>query len=254
MAFSKETATPTRRASEDDGGKNAGPRLRLGLVWLFGVRCRFFGTGHNVADGTKGQLMSDSHRFSEFVRRIRAGDPLAAEEVVREYEPLVRREIRMRLKDRRLRRVFDSMDICQSVLASFFVRASAGSYDLDEPKDLVRLLVKISKNKVASAARAQHRQRRDHRRAVSDGADQIDRVTAREPTPSQQVAGKELLKCVRERLTSEELELTELRGQGLSWGSIAEKLGGTPQARRMQLSRAVERVARELRLDDPNNV
>ncbi len=198
--------------------------------------------------------MSDSNRFSDFVRRIRSGDPLAAEEVVRQYEPLVRREIRMRLKDRRLRRVFDSMDICQSVLASFFVRASAGSYDLDEPKDLVRLLLKISKNKVASAARAQNRQRRDHRRAVSDGANEIDRVTAREPTPSQQVACKELLKCFREKLTSEELELTELRGQALSWAAIAQMLGGTPQARRMQLSRAVERVVRELRLEVANNV
>jgi hypothetical protein len=54
MARSKKTATPTRSASEDDGGKNAGPRLRFGLVWTFDVRCSFFGTGHRVLLGDIG--------------------------------------------------------------------------------------------------------------------------------------------------------------------------------------------------------
>jgi RNA polymerase sigma-70 factor (ECF subfamily) len=197
--------------------------------------------------------MTNSNRFAEFVRRIRAGDPVAAEEVVRQYEPLVRREIRMRLEDRRLRRLFDSMDVCQSVLASFFVRAAAGGYELNEPKDLVRLLVSMSRNKLASAARAQNRQRRDHRRSVADGGDQLDRCSAGEPTPSQQVAAKELLEHFRERLTAEELELSELRKQGIAWSEIAERLGGTAHARRVQLSRAVDRVAREIGLDEAHD-
>ena len=39
-------------------------------------------------------------------------------------------------------------------------------------------------------------------------------------------------------------------GQGLAWDEVARQLGGTAQARRMQLARAAERVARELGLDD----
>ena len=85
--------------------------------------------------------MSASDDFKELVGRMRAGDDDAAAELVRQYEPLIRREVRLRLEDRRLRRTFDSMDVCQSVLASFFVRAAAGQYDLDEPAQLVRLLV-----------------------------------------------------------------------------------------------------------------
>lgn len=198
--------------------------------------------------------MSDSNRFTQLIRRTGSGDAAAAEELVRQYEPLVRREICLRLKDRRLRRYFDSMDVCQSVLASFFLRASAGSYELKEPRDLVRLLIKISQNKLASAAKAQSRQRRDHRRLVADGAQQIDQQAGRTPTPSQQIAVRELLGSFRALLTPQELELADIRGDGLSWQEIADRLGGTPQARRMQLSRAVERVTRQLGLDDFDDV
>ena len=54
----------------------------------------------------------------------------------------------------------------------------------------------------------------------------------------------------REGLNEEERQIADLRSQGLDWAGVAAQLGGTPQARRMQLARAVDRVARELGLDD----
>src|SRR5262245_23788772 len=78
--------------------------------------------------------------FAEFLRRIRAGDEAAAAEFVRLYEPLIRREVRMRLTDPAVYRLVGASDICQSVLLSFFTRAAAGQYDLRAPADLVRLL------------------------------------------------------------------------------------------------------------------
>src|SRR5262245_23455849 len=98
--------------------------------------------------------------FVEFIRRIRAGDPQAAVELVRQYEQAIRLEVRMRLCDPRLRRVLDSMDICQSVLASFFVRTAAGQYELEQPDQLIRLLVVMARKKVAFQARKQRAQRR----------------------------------------------------------------------------------------------
>src|SRR3984957_20666110 len=115
--------------------------------------------------------MTDPTTFVTFMRRIRAGDGRAAEELVRLYEPLIRREVRLHLEDRRLCRLFDSMDVCQSVLASFFLRAASGQYDLERPDQLARLLVTMARNKLASAARDQHRQRRDQRRLTADGQD-----------------------------------------------------------------------------------
>src|SRR6516162_9158458 len=91
--------------------------------------------------------------FSDFLCRVRSGDAQAAADLVRQYESAIRLEVRLRLRSLRLRRVLDSMDICQSVLASFFVRAAAGHYELDEPAQLLKLLVVIARNKVASQAR-----------------------------------------------------------------------------------------------------
>ena len=79
---------------------------------------------------------------------------------------------RVRLTDPRLRRVLDSMDVCQSVLASFFVRAAAGQYDLDDPSQLIALLVRMAQNKLAGQARFHHRERRDAGQAGGlDGRD-----------------------------------------------------------------------------------
>ncbi len=185
--------------------------------------------------------------FAELLRRVRAGDPDAAAELVRRYEPLIRREVRLRLEDRRLERAFDSADVCQSVLASFFVRTAAGQYDLDSPEQLGRLLVQMARNKLASAARAQTRQKRDHRRAA--GTDALEFTAAGEPTASRIVAGKELLEQFRALLGPEERRIADLRADGLEWAAVAEQLGGTAQARRMQLARAVDRAAATLGLD-----
>jgi len=193
--------------------------------------------------------MSEETSFAGFVSRIRAGDEQAAAELVRHFEPVIRREVRLRLHDSRLYRLFDSMDICQSVLKSFFLRAAAGQYDLKKPSDLVKLLVAMAQNKLAFQVRKEHRQRRDSRRVVATTTAELN-VAAPGPNPSDLVAGQELLQAFRERLSEEEHQLADLRAEGRAWAEIAAQLGGTPQARRMQLTRAIERVALELGLDD----
>ena len=101
--------------------------------------------------------MSDGETFADFLRRIRAGDTEAASELVRKYEPEIRMEAKLRMRDPRLHRVVDSMDICQSVLASFFIKAASGGYDLESPERLLALLVTIARRKVAYHARRHKR-------------------------------------------------------------------------------------------------
>jgi RNA polymerase sigma factor (sigma-70 family) len=194
--------------------------------------------------------MSEADGFTEFIRRIRAGDEQAAAELVRKYEPLIRREVRINLGDRHLGQLFDSMDISQSVLLSFFVRTAAGQYDLEQPEQLLKLLATMARNKLASAARGELRQRRDRRRTKSAGTGgALDEVADPHAAPEEQTAATELLVRVRAALSDEERQVAELRGQGLAWADIAGQLGGTAQARRMQLARAIDRVARQLDLD-----
>jgi RNA polymerase sigma factor (sigma-70 family) len=193
--------------------------------------------------------MPDEPSFRDFMERIRAGDDSAAEELVRRYEAAIRLEVRMRIRDRRLNRLFDSADICQSVLASFFARAALGQYDLQSDGDLIKLLISMARNKVVSQVRKHHNQSRDVRRMVAnDDADLA--VAGDEPTPSRVVMGKELLQRFRERLTAEERQLADGRAQGRAWAEIAAEYGGTPQARSKQLARALDRVARDLGLGD----
>ena len=47
-------------------------------------------------------------------------------------------------------------------------------------------------------------------------------------------------------LSPEELRLLELRKEGVEWADIAQRLGGTPEALRKQLARAMSRVAHAL--------
>src|SRR5262249_8555111 len=149
--------------------------------------------------------------------------------------------------------LFDSMDICQSVLASFFVRTAAGQYDLQSQDQLLKLLVSMVRNKLASAARRQYRQRRDSRRLAGGGHKDLTDVPDDSPSPSELVAGKELLHRFRESLSPEERELADLRSRGVSWADVAAQVGGTVAARRSQLSRAIDRVTRELGLEEANN-
>jgi RNA polymerase sigma factor (sigma-70 family) len=185
--------------------------------------------------------------YALFIARIRAGDEQAAAELVRRYEPEIRLEVRtwLRLRDPRLRRVFDSMDVCQSVLANFFLRVAAGDFDLERPEQLAALLAGIARNKLSEHVRHHQRQRRDIRRV--EAAPEALEVPVVE-TPSQWVAGKELLAEFRRRLSDDERKLAELRADGQDWAAVAAAVGGTAEGCRKQLSRAVERIERELGL------
>ena len=182
--------------------------------------------------------------FRDLIRRIRGGDQQAAAELVRQYEPEIRRAVRMRLNNPKLGRVLDSMDVCQSVMGRFFVGAAAGQFDLEHPAQLLRLLVTMAKNRVIDHAR------KPSNRPDSFGADDREyQVPGRGETPSVLVSQKELLAEFRRRLTPEELRISELRAAGHDWADVAAQLGGTPDALRKKLERAMDRISTQLGLD-----
>jgi RNA polymerase sigma-70 factor (ECF subfamily) len=191
--------------------------------------------------------MSDDLSFRDLIGRVRRGDEQAAAELVRKYEPAIRRAVRFRLTDARLRRTCDSMDVCQSVLMSFFVRAASGQYDLDSPEQLLRLLTTMARNKLLNQARLEHAARRDSR-LVNEVPDKD--LVSETPGPPQQVEARDLLQQVHARLTPDERQLVELRNQGLDWASIAKRLGGTPTALRQKLHRALARLSQQFGLEE----
>jgi RNA polymerase sigma factor (sigma-70 family) len=182
--------------------------------------------------------------FLDLIRRVLAGDQRAAAELVRHYEPEIRRAVRLRLGDSRLNRMLDSLDVCQSVLGRFLVGAAAGEFDLDRPDQLLRLLVRMARNKVID-----HAKKKANRPVGLSDSVLAECADGRAETPSVVVGGRELLAEVRRRMTDEERLLADLRAQGRDWSEIARELNGSAEALRKKLTRAVGRVAGELGIE-----
>jgi RNA polymerase sigma-70 factor (ECF subfamily) len=188
--------------------------------------------------------MAAEPHFADLISRVRARDQAAAAELVRQFEPEIRRFIRLRLTDPGLQRAFDSSDVLQSVLGNFFIRVMAGQFDLDEPSQLVRLLVTMAHNKIVDHAR-KPASRRNRDRSSGVWAN----FAAEGCSPSEIVAKEELLREVRSRLTDAERQLAEQRADGRSWQEIAAACNASPDSVRKRLERALDRVCRDLGLD-----
>jgi RNA polymerase sigma-70 factor (ECF subfamily) len=193
--------------------------------------------------------MPEVASFADLIRRVRAGDQGAATEMVRQFEPEIRRVVRLRLTDPRLRRVVDSADICQSVLANFFVRVAAGQFEIETPEQLLKLLAKMARNRLLNYVDRHNAQRRDVGRQVTDAA-ALDAVAAEQPTASRIAVGAELLRLVREAMTEDERRLHDMRNENRSWEEIAAVVGGTPEATRKRYERTMDRVVQALRVDE----
>jgi len=192
--------------------------------------------------------LPDAPPFEDLIRRVRDRDPEAARELVDRYESAIRRVVRIHLRDARIRRVLDSMDICQSVLASFFIRTALGQYEIDSPDQLLKLLTVITRNKLANQTNRLRAQRRDIRRDARV-AEPAEFGPDRASGPSEQASARELLDKVRDRLMPDERYLAEQRSIGRGWQELADELGATDVALRKKLARALDRVMANLGLE-----
>src|SRR5207249_403517 len=180
--------------------------------------------------------MADDVGFADLIARVRAGDEAAADELFRRYERAVRVRVRARLTGAAVRRVLDSIDVCQDVMKSFFVRVRAGQYDLHSPHQLVALLVRMAEFKAVSLVQHHHRSRRDCDRVTADSG-ALATVPDPADDPAEVTADRELLVRVRDGLSPEERPVAEMWAAGLSWDEVATQLGGTAEGRRKQLNR-----------------
>jgi RNA polymerase sigma factor (sigma-70 family) len=195
--------------------------------------------------------MVDEDRFQKLIKLVRQGSDSAAEELVRTYEPHIRRAIRVRMDDPTLRKVIDSMDICQSVLASFFVRAATGQYEITTPAQLIQLLAAMARNKLFDVQRKQRAARRDVRREtpLDDAQMEVPDPTS-DNSPSNAAAAKELLQQALDLLDETERQFAIKWANGASWEEIAADVGKSPDALRMQVRRSLDRVAKQLGIDE----
>ena len=198
--------------------------------------------GENVESGP---TMLAEDQFEDLMVRTRAGDEASAMELVRLYEPEIRRAARVRLTDPRLRRVVDSIDICQSVFGRFFRSATDGSFECEKPEQLLGLLVTMTRNRVIDEHRRQTAQKRNAGEAAEIPVDPAE-VKTDAPGPGTVASARELLGEVRSRLKPDELVVADLRTAGKSWQEVADELGEPAEALRKRLERALSRVRSEV--------
>ena len=193
-------------------------------------------------------VMPIDRSFEDLLREVRLGDSQAATELVRRYESAIRVAVRTRLTDPAMRRQLDSLDISQSVLSSFFLRAAAGQYDLSTPAQLVALLTKMAQNKLAMQARRKSRERRSLNRAAT-----LETVVRHLPDrlapPPQLVADRELVDRAYRLMDPQVRQMASFRASGAEWSEIAARIGGTAEARRKQFRRAIDDIAQTLQVD-----
>lgn len=193
-------------------------------------------------------MSTTSTGFQDLIERVRTGDEAAAAELVNSYGSEIRLMARVRLTDPTLRRQLDSMDIAQSVLGRFFVRAACGEFDLETPDSLIRLLATMVRNSCYTHARRHTAIRRDMRRVASKDVGEMP-LSDQAPSPSEHVSLKELLGAVEQSMSEQERKLVELRRDGHSWEEVATETGLTAESARKRLSRAFDRISEELNIE-----
>jgi RNA polymerase sigma-70 factor (ECF subfamily) len=221
---------------------------------LFSNRSGFMSSGASLSRFVSGILSTEwepmmDASFDNLIQGVRHGDADAATKLVREFEPEIRRVIRIHLRDSPLHRQFDSMDICQSVMANFLVRASAGQFDLDAPTKVLRLLVTMARNKLTDKARAHKGAARHPGGKQTEGSQVLNNVADSATSPSRVLQGRELLEQIKQQLTPEEAELLDYRAEGLEWPEIGVKLNAKPDGLRKKFTRAMDRVVENLNVE-----
>jgi DNA-directed RNA polymerase specialized sigma24 family protein len=179
----------------------------------------------------------------EFFDRLRSGDQDEVERLLRRLEPSLRRVIRMRLVDDRLRRVVDTSDVFQSLMKDFLSQQRRDGSPREISAGLYAYLAAAVHHKVRTRERKE-------RRKVPLSAESLD-VAATQPAVDRQIENREFVETVRNKLDDDLRRLFDLNSEGFTWKEIAERVGGNPDALRMKLRRQLANILIELEPEEP---
>jgi DNA-directed RNA polymerase specialized sigma24 family protein len=179
-----------------------------------------------------------SRELQEFFAALRSGDPHTVEPLLNRLDPSLRRIIRSRLKDARLRRVADTSDIFQSLLKDFLFQKESQQSPSETSAGIYAYLAAAACHKIQAKLRKE-------RRHIASLADDFEPIS-QEPQPTRRLEDRDIIEAVRERLGEEGRLLFDLAVQGLAWSEISVIVGGKPDALRMRLRRGIASVLSEL--------
>jgi hypothetical protein len=195
-----------------------------------------------------GPANMSSPEVQQFLETLRNGDAQAVDELLRQIDPFLRRVIRQRLVDGRLRRVVDTTDVFHSVVKDFLARplpeaaAAAGGAGDRTPWPASGALGAYLAAAVHHKIQTRSRKEKRHAGSLQPEWD----PASPDPSPSRVMQERDFKEAIRGRLSADRQRLFDLKSQGLTWDEIAERVGGRADALRMRLTRAIAAILREL--------
>jgi RNA polymerase sigma-70 factor (ECF subfamily) len=155
----------------------------------------------------------------------RTGDEQAAQQLFNRYVDRLVVLARRRLSQRLARRV-DPEDIVQSVFRTFFARARKGEFTIQGQDDLCKLLYRLTVHKTLRQVQHHTAAKRDLGQEVEPGRDAPEGVEPldHEPSPEAVTIFLDQMEHFLSRLQPQERQILELRMEGCTTETIAEKL------------------------------
>ncbi len=183
--------------------------------------------------------MSHEQSFRILLDQLRNGDEDAAAQIVEEHTASLVAVARRQMGGRLARRV-DPEDILQSVYRSLFVRVQKGEYELGSGRDLWKLLVTMTLNKVRRSSKFHGAEKRNmsHDQSVRSDVNPLDHAGADEPGPEEAAMLVDEVRSFLDSLRPQDRPVVELRLQGLNSIEIAEQTG--------RAERSVRRILQQI--------
>lgn len=179
-------------------------------------------------------METNRESFASLMTRWREGCPSAAETLYQEYGRAILNVVRRHL-DGRLRRRYDSEDFTQAVWASFLVRP-AGAPVFEDPRELIRYLARMTRNKLLDARR--HRVRECESAPASGWLPQDAAGNA--PTPSQEAMAAERWQDMLIDQSPFGQRILQMLREGRPYQEIAANLGMSKKV----IQRLIRRLTR----------
>jgi RNA polymerase sigma factor (sigma-70 family) len=172
----------------------------------------------------------DEVDFAGLIARVKEGNEVATRQLIERFGPEVQMMVRRRLPAR-LRSQFDTVDFTQDVWSSVIADCRERSDPFEEPGHLLGFLAAVVQNKVTQEFRRRTRTRkyditREESLYVRKGDSVVPRdLEGSDPTPSEEAqAGDRLEQLVAGR-SPMEVQIVQLRRDGLTYEEIATRVG-----------------------------
>lgn len=194
--------------------------------------------------------MAGSPNEQRLLELLQAGDEKVAEQIFNSYAGRLLELARQRISQPLARRI-DPEDVVQSVFRTFFRRAKAGGFTIEDLDDLSRLLVGITVRKALRQVAFQRAAKRDpglELRTSTISETDLSDLRDLEPSPDATVAFVDQLQHFLLRLRPRDRTIVEMRLDGHSVEEIAQALELSDR----HVRRSLQHI-RAIAVDEPLN-